>query len=313
MEDQQLISGWKPDRDEIIAALSDYLDSFEQRSASDRFTMPTGFQCTKGHLPPGEDRIWIKFNLDVPRMRLQAKTQAWAHECIAKDENANARFHVPAVYDFFDTRINKLKYGLIVMEFAKGISVDDIESTILKSSDMSQEEKQNKICLYKDRIIEAVCLLYSLTPPEDAAPGPYGGGIATNLVWGREEPESPRKYGSVEDLQDWINSENERHNTNDIQTDPGYPPIDLVSEDLRLCYGDMNLENFIMEGGEDLSSRLIIIDFEHANFLPTSFLIYSSWLTNDAYISRGIRLGAKLEVNEDTVQALHNIRIHRGL
>lgn len=99
--------------------------------------------------------------------------------------------------------------------------------------------------------------------------------------------------------------------TNGVQTNPGYPPADLVSEDLRLCFGDMNLTNFIMEDGEDPSSRLIIIDFEHANFLPTSFLVYSSWLTRDAHISEGIRLGAQLQVNEDTNAALDNIRRHR--
>lgn len=75
----------------------------------------------------------------------------------------------------------------------------------------------------------------------------------------------------------------------------------------------MNRENFIIEDGENPSSRLIIIDFEHANFLPTSFLVYSSWLTHDAHISEGIRLGAHLEVNEDTIHALHNIRMHRRL
>ncbi|POS69866.1 hypothetical protein DHEL01_v211741 [Diaporthe helianthi] len=327
MEEEQLTTGWKPNRDEIVAALSDHLDSFEQRSPSHRFRMPTGFQFTNGHLPPGKGRVWIKFNFDVLRMQWQANTQAWAHERITKDENTHARFHVPRVYDFFETSINEFKYGLIVMEFADGVTVHDIETKIIRSSNMSQEEKQKKIGLCKDRVVEAVCLLYSLTPPEDAAPGPYGGGLATSLVWGREEPESPREYGSVQDLQNWINSENERvsptelqgldpaleDRTNDLQTNPGYPPIDLVSEDLRLCHGDMNLRNFIMEDGEDPTSRLVIIDFEHVNFLPTSFLIYSSWLTRDAHISRGIRLVANLEVNEDTVQALHNIRIHRPL
>lgn len=179
--------------------------------------MPTGFQFTNGRMPPGEDCIWIKFHSEVSRMELQSKTQAWAHECLTKDADANARFHVPAVYDFFETTINGLDYGIIVMEFAKGVTIDDTYGKILWSSSMSQEEKENKICLYKDRVIEAICLLYSLTPPADTAPGPYGGGIATNLVWGHEEPEAPREYESVQDLQDWINSENERVSPTRVQ------------------------------------------------------------------------------------------------
>lgn len=130
----------------------------------------------------------------------------------------------------------------------------------------------------------------------------------------------------MEDLQNWINAEIDRvsqtkiqhwnsslevRTTNDLQTNPGYPPVDLVSGNLGLCFGDMNLTNFIMEDGEDPSSRLIIMDFDHANFLPTSFLVYSSWLTRDAHIREGIRLGAHLQVNEDTNAALDNIRRHR--
>lgn len=129
----------------------------------------------------------------------------------------------------------------------------------------------------------------------------------------------------MEDLQNWINTENERVSprklqvlnssldvrTNELQTNPGWPPIDLVSEEMQLCHSDMNLTNLIMEDGEDHSSRLIIINFEHENILPTSFLVYSSWLTCDAHISEGIRLGAHLKVNEDTIAAIGNMRRHR--
>lgn len=207
MVDRQFSPGWKPVRDEIIAALANELSSQRHKF---QFQVVRGFQFTNGHLPPGADCLWIKYDFDVPRMQWQANTQAWAHEQIAKDENANARFHVPRVYDCFEAAINELDYGLIVMEFAKGVSVSEIEFNITKSDNMSQEEKQNKLCMFKDRVVEAICLLYSFTPPEDAAPGPHGGGRITNLVWGREVSESPREYESVEDLQNWINAENDR-------------------------------------------------------------------------------------------------------
>lgn len=93
-----------------------------------------------------------------------------------------------------------------------------------------------------------------------------------------------------------------------MQSSPGKPPANLMSEDLRLCFGDMNLSNFIMEDGEDPSSRLIIIGLENASSLQTSFFMYSYWFTYDAYISEGIKLGAHLEVNEDTIAGLDNPR-----
>lgn len=206
MTDEQFSCGLKPDRDEIIAALADELNSQRHKN---QFEVMRGFQFTNGHLPAGADCVWIKYDFDVPRLQWQANTQAWAHGQIAKDDKANTRFHIPRVYDFFEARINELDYGLIVMEFAEGVTVRDIEFNI-KSSNMSQEEKQNKLCLFKDRVVEAICLLYSLTPPEDTAPGPYGGGLSTSLVWGREDSNSPREYESVKDLQNWINAENDR-------------------------------------------------------------------------------------------------------
>jgi hypothetical protein len=50
MEVDQFASGWKPDRDEIITAFADYLDS--QRDAYDDLKVLRGFQFTTGHLPP---------------------------------------------------------------------------------------------------------------------------------------------------------------------------------------------------------------------------------------------------------------------
>lgn len=207
MADDQITPGWKPVNDEIIAALTDELNSQRHKN---QFQVVRGFQFTNGHLPPGADCVWIKYDFDVPRLQRQANTQAWAHEQIAKDDNANARFHVPRVYDCFEAAINGLDYGLIVMEFAQGVSVSEIEFNITKSRNMSREEKKNKLCMFKNRVIEAICLLYSLTPPEDTAPGPHGGGLITNLVWGREDSESSREYESAEDLQNWINAENDR-------------------------------------------------------------------------------------------------------
>lgn len=61
--------------------------------------------------------------------------------------------------------------------------------------------------MFERRGVEPVCLLYSLTEPDDTAPGPYGDGRITNLVWDGEDSESPQEYESVEVLQNWIDAE----------------------------------------------------------------------------------------------------------
>lgn len=92
----------------------------------------------------------------------------------------------------------------------------------------------------------------------------------------------------MEDLQNWINAENDNVMqtklsycnssleviNKDLRPNPGRPPAYLVSKDLRLCVDNKNLTKFIMDDGEDLSTCLIIIDFEHANFLLTSLSIH---------------------------------------
>ncbi|KAI7786516.1 hypothetical protein LA080_003245 [Diaporthe eres] len=123
--------------------------------------------------------------------------------------------------------------------------------------------------------------------PPDTAPGPHGGGHITNLVWGREDSESPRQCESVEYLQDWRNMENDRISS-------GYPPADLVSEDLRLCFGEMNLINFIMEYGEDPLSRLIIIDFDIVIVHGLQGHPYKTWACKDTY--RDVPSAARLSV-----------------
>lgn len=79
---------------------------------------------------------------------------------------------------------------------------------------------------------------------------------------------------------------------------------------MRLCFGNVNLTNFIMEDDKDPSSRLIMIDFEHANFLPASILVYSSWSTRDAHLSEDIDWELTCNLIRIQVAALDNIRRH---
>lgn len=76
------------------------------------------------------------------------------HVTRSPDETANANFHVPSVYAHSEATINELDCVMTVMEFAKGVSVSNIEVIIRGSSSMSREERQSKECVFEDRSLE---------------------------------------------------------------------------------------------------------------------------------------------------------------
>ena len=58
------------------------------------------------------------------------------------------------------------------------------------------------------------------------------------------------------------------------RNDPCPPKVTLESQ-LVFCYTDFNDENFMVTTDPDGRPRLYIVDFEHASFLPLSFLAYA--------------------------------------
>lgn len=86
---------------------------------------------------------------------------------------------------------------------------------------------------------------------------------------------------------------------------------DFGSEELRLCYCDPGFQNFLLEDPSDPASRLTIIDFEHTSWLPYSFLVWDLRQKKEYYIEESVTLRSGLDVNEDNVTALHNIRMQR--
>lgn len=58
------------------------------------------------------------------------------------------------------------------------------------------------------------------------------------------------------------------------QKDP-HPPTVTLERQLVFCYTDFNAENFMVTHDPDGRPRLYIVDFEHASFLPLSFLAYA--------------------------------------
>ncbi|KAI1260645.1 hypothetical protein F5Y18DRAFT_441659 [Xylariaceae sp. FL1019] len=282
---------WLPTEDEVIrmAIIEKELDSTRLMTESKwGFRMDSPSRSA----PP----IWVKYKYNPVLLRCEANTQRYVHQELAKaDEETKARFRVPEVYHFFEAEFDGTEYGLILMEYLPGLSVRELLFPFLSREVASSDER---IPLYKGKAVDAICFILSLRAPPDAAPGPVGGGLIWHRAFGVDDPYPEFVFESLEDLQDYINEARE-------QDEPDSPPADFLSEGLRLCCGDLGLQNFILEDASNpLSSRVIIIDFEYTNWLPHSFQVWESWRYGDVHLSEGIRLKGPCPINEDNVMAI---------
>ncbi|KAI0966037.1 hypothetical protein F4678DRAFT_451139 [Xylaria arbuscula] len=231
------------------------------------------------------------------------ETQQYVHaEWMKADEETKARLLVPEVFDYIEGEIDNHLYGFIVMEYLPGTSIRELLGPLRQAR---VPESDESITSLKDRVIEAVCFLLSLTPPPETPPGPVGGGRMKNRAFGTDELEAPRQFESSEDLQTYINDEIEQEGVD-------LSPCNLLTEDLRLCCCDLGFHNFILQDeSSPETSKLIIIDYEMTNWLPHSFLVLESWNTRDAHMSEGIKNGGLLDINEDNIQAINALRNRR--
>ena len=76
---------------------------------------------------------------------------------------------------------------------------------------------------------------------------------------------------------------------------PQHHPTVAFERELVFCYCDLNDENFMFNTDSSGRLRLYIVDFEHASFLPVTFLAYAlfveardtrRWITAEPLIKR---------------------------
>ncbi|KAK4242988.1 hypothetical protein C7999DRAFT_36687, partial [Corynascus novoguineensis] len=106
-----------------------------------------------------------------------------------------------------------------------------------------------------------------------ATPGLYTRTRANRLIQHMlfKDQEAPVVYGTIQDLEDHLN----KVVTLAYKHQPGLPPRVTLEKELVFCYTDFNGGNFMFATRPDGRPRLYIIDFEHASFLPLSFLSYA--------------------------------------
>ncbi|KAL1865050.1 hypothetical protein Daus18300_007397 [Diaporthe australafricana] len=300
-------STWKVDIEELIAATREWGKLCKSRPF---FRNIRGFPFNPKVLPPGVTGLWVKPQCAWPSLRGEADTHVYIHDQLSKTESPTRDgLYVAKVFEYVELDLDDWSYTFIVMEFVTGTPISSIMKPTLWSREMSDSEKEVKVRPFKDRVVHALCFLLSLEPLPDTAPGPVNGGHIQNFVFGRDDSWAESIFDSVEELQDWINEENEKKILGSEY--PG--AIDLMSEGLKLCYCDFNFDNFLLEDPNDPKSRLTIIDFEHTSWLPPSFLLWALWDKREVYMVEQLTSRDALEVDSlrEHAEALHNIHLQR--
>lgn len=199
---------WEVDIEELIAATRQYRDLCNSRHFYENIR---GFSFTPKVLPHGVTRLWVKPHVVEPTLRAEADTQDYAHTQITKRGPPTGEgLYAPKVFDYAEFEIEGMDYSCIVMEFVTGTPISSIMKPTLWSTDMSESAKAEIVRPFKDRVADALCFLLSLEPLPDTAPAPVNGGRIKNFVFGRDNSDGPCDFDTLEQLQEWIDQENEK-------------------------------------------------------------------------------------------------------
>ena len=154
---------------------------------------------TKGLKYPPEDPIfWIKYGSSLDGRDAEARTQDFAFRALEQiPESDREGIRIPKVYRTFSTE--KDEYGncmvYIVMEYVPGKT--------LYQKVVDNPTIENVEFVYSTVVKALKLFLFSFKVPDNAAPGPYQGGIIRHPLF--KYYEAPIEYSSVVQLQCHIN------------------------------------------------------------------------------------------------------------
>jgi hypothetical protein len=231
--------------------------------------------------PPELPLVWVKWG--GPERLAEADMQRLAWSWVGQERQAqrcSSGIHVPEVYKTF-TRNGR---SFIIMQLLDASLLS--RSVFAYPAGFLYDVEQ---CF--DLIAEAVQLLRRMPVPSDATPGPYTEQqrLIRHPLFNNQK--ASVVYQNVDELERHINEARTfprmslLSSTNMARqviarrylpgTEHEAPKVKL-EEDLVFTYSDFNDENFMFTKDPiNCSLRLYIIDFEHASFLPLSFLAYA--------------------------------------
>ncbi|KAH6851199.1 hypothetical protein B0I37DRAFT_130596 [Chaetomium sp. MPI-CAGE-AT-0009] len=213
--------------------------------------------------PPDHPMVFVKSG--GPAKEAEGDMQRLAFNWLRQERQRDPSYniHVPEVFKVF----TKDGVTFIIMQLLLAAQVGDFAKTF---DPLTWERNQ---ALYYGMIADGVRLLSRMPVPPDATPGPYTSAkrLINHMLF--KDQEAPVVYDTIQDLEDHLNRVARL-----AYHGPNRPKLTLEKE-LVYCYTDFNGENFMFTANPDGRPCLYIVDFEHASFLPLSFLAYAV-LTN---------------------------------
>ncbi|AEO58678.1 hypothetical protein MYCTH_2306164 [Thermothelomyces thermophilus ATCC 42464] len=210
--------------------------------------------------PPNRPMVFVKFG--GPEKQAEGDMQMLAFNWLRQERqrNPSCNIHVPEVFKIFS------RGGLtfIIMQL---VAATPVQQFATKFDPRTWDHNKSR---YYDIIAEGVRLLSCMPVPTGATPGPYTRGERRIKHLLFKDHTAPVVYPTIQDLQDHLNRVAERGYRNNP-----HPPKIALEKELVFCYTDFNDENFMFTTDPDGRPRLYIVDFEHASFLPLSFLAYA--------------------------------------
>ncbi|KAK4200111.1 hypothetical protein QBC40DRAFT_201183 [Triangularia verruculosa] len=219
--------------------------------------------------PPNSPRVFVKVG-GVEFKQGEGDMQRIAYEWMRRERERDptCNIYVPEVFKIF-TKGGGLTF--IIMELLDKAKPVEHQLRTLDGATCDRNEP-----IYYRMIADGIHRLSRIPVPQGATPGPFtlGERRIKHILF--KDHEAPIVYPTVQDLEDHLNRIVLRMPK--YRRTPDQAPRITFERDLTFCYTDFNDENFMIETEADGRPRLYIIDFEHASFLPISFLAHAVYM-----------------------------------
>ncbi|KAF7558496.1 hypothetical protein G7046_g5667 [Stylonectria norvegica] len=253
----------------------DLKDIVDQQPARDT----AGGQVTGLAYPYEHPTVYIKYGQNAYSLRdSEARTQQYAYEALRRiPPDDRQGIYIPEIYRI----VYVGGWTYIIMEYVRGQTLAALMEDWPSFVKISQP--------YYDKIRAALLLLLSFPVPEDATPGPYGGGLIRHPLF--KYYRASIKYDSVDML--------EKHMNKVATMIRNTAPTVRLERELRFVFADLYEGNFMFTDAGDL----YVIDFEQASFLPLSFMSYAMIQHHDVCGA----LEGKLDLPQENIPAMRHI------
>ncbi|VUC28126.1 unnamed protein product [Clonostachys rosea] len=269
--------------------------------------------------PPEKPKVWVKYDNSFRNIRREADIQTLVHEHL-KNVHAVRIPKVLAVHYVLakiDDSSSPAALGrpaaMNVMEYVPGTKIGDALKRAIAIDKASVVDGVAQTRLedeFNSRIGDAIVAMALVSPAVDQKPAPPCGGRTMHEVWGdsdTSESQAPREFMSVQDLENEVNKVVQKVLPSETAR------ADFSAEPLRLCYGGIRYGNFLVDDISDPKSIITIVDFEHTNWLPVSFLYWELQVATDDVISRAVhkKLSPHVEPNQDNIKEVNFFSLAR--